>query len=179
MSAEQNKQVDVVGIWNQSYEQFVPNARVMKCSINEPTKNMEHPVETGSVITDHRVVLPIEISLTIIMDPEFYVDQYRRIKHALKTAEIFYLHTRVGIFKNQMIVGIPHEEDPSMYDTISMNLTMKEVQLVEATFQPLPARKVEQKTNASTVNKGQINTKAPTVPQQRSFLKSIAAPPGF
>lgn len=157
---------DVVGIWDQNFNQFVPFSRPMSCRVTEPTKNMEHPIETGSVITDHRVILPVEIELSLIMDGAYYVDQYAQIKTAMIKAELFYVHTKTGAYKNMMITDIPHEETPENFDTIIMSLKLKEVILVSASYEPLPPRKVAQKTNSSTKDRGQVNGKdAPAAAQ--------------
>lgn len=157
--------VDVVGIWDQDFRQVFADSRPVKASVVEPSKNMEHPIETGSVITDHRVILPVEIDLSLIMKAATYAAQYGQIRAAFISGELFYVHTRTGVYKNMMITDIPHEESPEMFDTITMALKMREVQFVTAQFLPLPPRKVESKPNQSTKDRGQIQGKTPTTEQ--------------
>lgn len=172
---QQTSRVDVVGIWDQNFNQFVPFSRPLKCSVTEPSKNMEHPIETGSVVTDHRVILPVEAELSLIMSAAYYQDQYAQIKTAYLAGELFYLHTRTGIYSNMMITDIPHDETPEMFDTITMALKLREVQFVTAQFLPLPPRKVSDKTSQSTKDRGQINGKDPTAEQSAKVKKSAAA----
>ena len=172
---QQTSRVDVIGIWDKNFNQFVPFSRPMKCSVTEPSKNMEHPLETGSVVTDHRVILPVEAELSLIMNAAYYQDQYAQIKAAYLTGELFYLHTRVGVFANMMITDIPHDETPEMFDTITMALKLRKVQFATAQFLPLPARKVSDKTSQSTKQRGQTNGKEPNTEQAGKVEKSAAA----
>lgn len=172
---QQTSRVDVVGIWAQDFTQFIPFSRPIKCSVTEPSKNMEHPIETGSVVTDHRVILPVEAELSLIMDAATYRDQYQQIKSAYLAGELFYLHTRTGIYPNMMITDIPHDETPDIFDTIALALKLREVQFVTAQFLPLPPRKVADKTSQSTKDRGQLQSKEPTAEQTSKVKKSAAA----
>jgi hypothetical protein len=136
---------------------------------------MEHPIETGSIITDHRVILPVEAELSLIMNAAYYQDQYRQIKAAYLAGELFYLHTRTGVFRNMMITDIPHDETPEMFDTITLALKLREVQFVTAQFLPLPPRKVADKTSQSTKDRGQLQSKDPTAEQAAKVKQSAAA----
>lgn len=166
---------DVVGIWGSDYGQVFQKSRPVRCSVTESSKNMEHPLETGAVITDHRIILPVEIALDLVMEGAAYYDQYTKIKQAFVKGDLFSIHTKTGIYKNMMIVQIPHQESPDQYDTITMSLTLKEVIFVTAQFQPLPASKVKTSTNQSTKDKGQVQTKDQPVkaPTTTSGLKQI------
>mgnify|MGYP000882829430 FL=1 len=181
--AQAGSTADTVAIYDQNFDQFIPYSRPMKCSVTEPTKNMEHPIETGSVITDHRVIMPVEIDMALVLDADVYYDQYQQMKQAMKAATLFYIGTRTGIYRNMMITDIPHEESPDQYDTITVNIKFKEVQLVTATFEPLTARKVQNKDNASTKDRGQQNSKTPTdakkAQAEQSWLKDWTTPEGF
>lgn len=168
---------DTVGIWRKDFSQFCRESRPVALSVSESSKNMEHPLENGAVITDHRIVLPVAIDLSLIMNGAVYQSQYREIKQAFIAGELFTVSTKVGKFANMMITDIPHEETPDMADTITVAMKLLEVKFVEAQFLPLPPAKVENKANASTADKGQLNAKdaasAQDAPDTRTLWQKI------
>jgi hypothetical protein len=73
---------DLVGIFTQDFNQVFIRARPIKASVKEGAKSMEHPLETGATTTDHRIILPVEIELSMIMQAVDYRDTYEDIKQA-------------------------------------------------------------------------------------------------
>jgi len=166
---------DVVGLWRDDFKQFCALSRPMNCRVTEPTKNMEHPVESGSVITDHRVILPVEIEMSLVMDADSFADQYAQLRTAMKNATLLYVHTRTSVYGNMIITDMPHDENPDQYDTIAVSLRLKEVILVTATFEPLPPRSVQNKDNSSTKDRGQTQKKDPQPKAQAKVKQSLAS----
>ena len=80
-SIAQARNVDKVLILDQgSYTPVFEDAYPMKAIVRERARAMEHPIETGSIITDHRIILPIEIEIPLIVSAEFYQPTYQLIK---------------------------------------------------------------------------------------------------
>jgi hypothetical protein len=168
---------DTVGIWRKDFSQFCRESRPMSLSVSESSKNMEHPLENGAVITDHRIVLPVAIDLALIMNGAVYQSQYREMRQAFIAGELFTVSTKTGNYDNMIITDIPHEETPDMADTITVALKMLEVKFVEAQFLPLPPAKVENKANGSTKDKGQLQSapapSAQAAPDTRTLWQKI------
>lgn len=164
---------DSIGIWDQNWKQVFVDARPIACSVDEPSKNMEHPVETGAVITDHRIILPVEIRLSMIMLAVDYENIYKEIKQAYLAGTLFTVWTRTAGYENMMIVGMPHEETPENIDTITMALSFKEVIFVSPTFLPLPPSAVKNKDNGSTKEKGQVKASAPSAQTEAGAKGSL------
>lgn len=166
--------IDVVGIYDQNFQQVFATARPIKASVKEDSKLMEHPVETGATITDFSIILPVEIELSIIAAG---VDEYRavygRIRQAFKNRDLFTVQTFTGLYQNQLIQAMPHEEDPALADAIAIALKLKEVQIVEAQYLSLPASKVRNPANASTVDKGQQQPAEASTARSGSVLYGI------
>ena len=153
-----NASADVVAIFDKNFNQVFENARPIKAMVNEDSKVMEHPIETGSVITDRQVFLPVAIELSMILTPDSYRDTYQQIKQLWRRGEILTVQTRTDTYFNMLIQKPPHDEDPELFDVIALALSLKEAQFVTAQYGTLPASKVANKTDASTVQKGQQNT---------------------
>lgn len=141
---------DIVAVYTQDYTQVFRNARAIKAIVKETSKVMEHPIETGAIVTDHRIVWPVEIELNLILRPENYQDVYYEIKDLYLQGTLLIVQTRSDIYLNQLINSMPHEEDPTIYDTITIALSLKEVQMVTAQFTTTPRNQ----KNSSTVNRG-------------------------
>jgi hypothetical protein len=153
---------DIVAIFDQNFNQLFRLARPIKAAIKEDSKLMEHPVETGATITDHSIILPIEIELSLITTRGEYLDVYQRLRQAFKNRDLLVAQTKTGLYENMLIQSMPHEEDPELFDSLTIAVTLKEVQLVTAQFAKLPAKKVRNPSNASTVDKGQQQPKEST-----------------
>lgn len=143
---------DIVAVYTQDYTQVFRDARAIKAVIKETSKVMEHPIETGAIITDHRIVWPVEIELKLILTPATYRDVYYEIKDLYLQGTLLIVQTRSGIYESQLINSMPHEEDPTIYDTITIALALKEVQMVTAQFTKTPRNP----KNTSTVNRGNL-----------------------
>jgi len=164
---------DTIGIWDKDWNQVFKAARPLSCSVDEPSKNMEHPLETGSVITDHRIILPVEIKLSLVMIAIDKENVYKEINEAYLAGTLFTIWTRTAGYLNMMIVGMPHEETPENIDTITMALSFKEVQFVSPTFLPLPPSAVKNKDNGSTKEKGQVKSTEPSAQVENGAKSNV------
>jgi hypothetical protein len=149
---------DYVAVFDQNYTQIFKQARAIKATIKEQAKVMEHPVESGIIITDHRIILPIEIELSLILQSPDYEDVYKTIRSYYLNGTLLTVQTRAGIYNNQIISSMPHEEDPSIYDALTIALNLKQVQFVTAQFGIVPKKS----SNYNLTNRGtQQGTPAP------------------
>ena len=142
--------IDYVAIFDQNYNQLFREARAIKAVIKEQSKLMQHPIETGAIITDHRIIEPVEIELSLILASADYQDVYKQLRQYYFQATLLIVQTRSGIYQNQLIESLPHEEDPSMFDALAVALSLKEVFYVTPQYGIVP----KYPTNATTANRG-------------------------
>lgn len=146
---------DVVAVYTQGFVQgFVQvfmRARPVRANIREYSRVMEHPLETGAVITDHRIVMPTEIQLDLLLQSEDYLEAYREIKQCFLNGTLLVVQTKSGSYPNQLIVEFPHEENPEIYDALSVGLKLKQSLFAGSSFSVNPAAP----PNQSTVQRGQ------------------------
>lgn len=143
--------VDTVAVFTQEYEQIFKDARSIKATVKEQAKVMEHPIENGAVITDHRIILPVEIELSMILLPKSYQDTYKAIRSYYLNGTLLVIQTRTGIYENQLISSMPHEETPEQYDAISLNLSLRQALFVTPTGAITPINP----SDSNTVERGQ------------------------
>lgn len=161
--------VDYVAIFDQNFNQLFQQARAIKAVVKEQAKVMEHPVETGAVITDHRVILPVEIDLSLILASDNYQDVYKALRQFYLQGTLLVIQTRASIYENQLITAMPHEEDPSLFNALTIALSLKQVQFVTAQFGIVP----KFPSNSTTVAKGTQQGSPAPVDQSASALVGL------
>lgn len=149
---------DVVAVFDNSFNQVFTNARPVKAMIREASRVMEHPVETGATITDHRVIEPIEIELSLVLSSADYRSVYQQIREVFFAATLLSVQTRTSIYSNMLISEMPHDEDADLFDAVSIALKLKEVLFVAAQYGNLPASSVADKSQASTTQRGELQS---------------------
>ena len=123
--------VDVVAITADGFTPLFPSARPMQASVFEIAKLMDHPLETGSVISDHIVFDPIEIRMPMICVGELeYRATYATIKAVFLAGTVLSVITRTGVYPSMVIAEIPHEEDPAHFNAIQLNIRLREAKFV-------------------------------------------------
>lgn len=142
---------DSVAVFDQSFQQVFPQARSIKAVIKEESKVMEHPIETGGIITDHRIILPVTIELSLIVQSKSGIKEvYQAIKQYYLNATLLVVQTKSSVYENQMISSMPHEENPDQYDALAIALTLKQVQFATTRYSVVP----KNPKNSSTVDRG-------------------------
>jgi hypothetical protein len=148
---------DVVAIYNASQEQVFAKAIPMKASINRQSQQFEHPLEDSTVITDHRVILPIEIQLSMTIPNGRYKDVYEQIASAFINGDLLEVRTKAATYTNMVIQAMPHDENAERFDAIDMIISLKETQFESVSIEVLPFNEVVRKDQSSSVDRGQQN----------------------
>ena len=156
-----NFALDIVGVYDDGLTPMFGNVSFMKASVKMPSKSMEHPLEKGSIITDHKIILPTEISLFLVATRNNYRNVFAQIKRAFLGSNLLSVQTKTSIHKNMVITDLPYEENPDAFDAITIQLKLKEVQYATTEGGFTPANETDQ----SQVNRGLIPTNDATAPQ--------------
>lgn len=147
--------VDVVGLFdNDNFEQILQTARPTKADIIRQQKIMDHPIETGAIVSDFAILLPVVVELQMLLTGEEYQSIYQDIKAYYATRTFIVVQTKADTFGNMIIESMPSEETVDMFDAIPLTLRLREIQLVTVQYQALPPKAVEDPKDQSTVNAG-------------------------
>ena len=150
---------DVVAILDTNTgNQVFENARPIKVTVSESAKLMAHPVEDGSDVVDHRIILPIGISLQMILRSDQYRETYQEIRRLFLQSVNLTIQTRTDTYPNMYLQDIPHEEDPALFDTITMIVSLIETQIAVVQVLQLPPAAVRNPADVSTTDRGQQTT---------------------
>lgn len=161
---------DVVCVLDATLSQVFERARPIKAAVKEESKPMEHPLETGAVVTDHRVILPVEIDLSLVLSSGDYRGTYRQIRDLFYKGELLTVQTRTESYRNMTIVSMPHEENADAFDVVMLALALKEAQYVEAQFSEA---KVARPRDSRTVARGEQQPKATPAERGGSILSRL------
>lgn len=152
---------DIIGVYNQeTFAQVFIKARPMKVSFKQDSRTMEHPIENGSIVGDHIIILQIEIILSLLIQANGYSEVYNEIRNLFDDSTLLYVQTKTGVYGNMFIQALPHEEVPEIYDSVVINLNLKEVFIVSSNSIYAPA----DAQNTNTVANGQVSPQTVTVP---------------
>lgn len=151
---------DNVALLDSNYNQLFSDARPIKAVIKEESKVMEHPLETGAVVTDHTVIQPVEIELSMIVQKENVQDTYQQLKTYYLNRTFLIVQTFTDAYTNQFIQALPHEEAADQFGAITIGLKLKQALVVTSSTSTTITPK--KPANSSTVDRG---TQQPVQPK--------------
>lgn len=178
-----NAASDLVGIFDQNFRQIVIGARPIKVTVREISRIMDHPIETGSVISDHRIIMPEEIEFSTILPSGDYRSVYQQLETIFNAGTLLNVQTRTSTYKNMVIEEMPHQEDPDLFSTVSLGIRMRQAQIINTLSQALPPQSVKNPVDQSTANIGQQQPQndfplpPPVVDGTGNALPQIPPPP--
>ena len=135
---------------------------IMSFKAEEPSKLCEHPIESGSEITDHKILEPRRGTLTIAMPAYLQDIVIKELREYHRKSTPLSVHDVADIYNNMVITNIPHTTDVKTADRLVFTVDMKEVVVVEPQYVVLDVKKVKNAKNASTVKKGIKQAKTKT-----------------
>lgn len=155
-----------VGIYDNGYNQVFSEAIIEKAVVKEPSRLMDHPLESGSEITDHRIIEQIRIELSICLPEETAVNTYRTMRQAYLKGTLFSVKTKSLIYSNQVIEDFPHEENTENFNMFLLALKFRQVQFATSVTTEIPYAPKDP-LNADTVDKGTIQPSPTPVPAKQ------------
>ena len=147
--------VEVVGIFDEQFNRLFNKTHPMKATVSEEAQLFSHPLEDKTEISDHRVLMPVEITIVLQLDPSEYRNAYGELRSSFRKALKYTIKTRTDTYTNMVMQSIPHEEDAATPDLVTLIVSFKEAIFVSAQFQALPPRAVKKPNDASTVKRGE------------------------
>ena len=108
--------------------------------IHTPTKVAKHPVESGSVKMDNKVLEPIEIEATCILYISEYDTWMQRLYKALddKSDTTYTVQTKTDVYENLVLRDIVETQSKDKYDVVELKL--KFIEMMKANVSKEEAR---------------------------------------
>lgn len=127
---------------------------IIKASFSEPSKLCTHPIESGALITDHKVILPHKCTLEIAMPAYFQHTVIEELRKYFLNSTPLSVHDVSGVYNNMVITDMPHETTAKTAGRLVFNVPMEEVVVVAPVYVKLTKEQVKAKKHASTVPAG-------------------------
>lgn len=165
------KPIDIVAVFDSSFNQVFSDASPMRDEVLPRSRIFTHPIETGQLNSDYKIVLPIQIRITLIVQNPFYRNVYQEIMNLFKNSELLTVQTKTASYDNMIIAELPSEERPEMYDAILINILFQEAQIVSSQTDFAPENVTDSDTVKSGVKSPDTKTFTPVATQtaSRSF----------
>lgn len=119
---------DAVGVFDSNFGQLIPNARPISADVLPRSKLMDHPLETGQLTTDYKVILPLEIQMPVIITAAYYRDTYQQVWNLWQNSTLLTVKTNTGTYSNMVISEPPHEERVERFNAILMYIRFRQIQ---------------------------------------------------
>lgn len=126
------------------------NSIIMDAEVQEESKLTEQPLETGAVTSDYKIKMPTTISVTMVLPAYDYQDILAELKQYKDDAQMIYIETKYGNFKNMQIVSIPCNMNVENISRITFSIRFKEVIRAEKEKHPV----AQQLADYNTINTG-------------------------
>lgn len=155
--------VDIVAVLRaDTLAQVFVNARPLAGEFEEFADLMEHPLEDNTVVTDHKVQQPVNITLPLVLAGPTARDTFEEIRQLWRDGTLLIVQSRAAEYPSMVLVAPPHGESSETGDVLTVQIRLREAKFVKAVYGGLAPAKVKDKTKASTAKRGtQQTTKTP------------------
>lgn len=154
-----------------TFPQYLQRARPVKLLVRQTLRPMEHPLETGAIITDHVIILPNEIEIEFIAQQKDYISVYQEMRQLWQSATLMRVNTRATSYQNMLIAEMPHEETVERFNAITFRVRFKQVlfaNTVTATSTQTSVYAPADPTQVPVVQQGQVTAQPLPTPVTNS-----------
>ena len=123
-------------------QEALSTCSIIDCQVDDRSVLMEHPIESGAKIVDHKVFMPRKFKIRIALPRDNYQSAYQQLYNLFHNNTYITLQTKAQIYENLQITEIPHIEADNTVDRMIFTITLTEVKIVEAYYiKPEPKAK--------------------------------------
>lgn len=164
LSTSTQQQVTILDA--ESFETLFASAHPMRVSVTEAKRATKFAVEDGSERSDHVVRELAEIQIDFLLADDTR-NEFESLRQAFEQNKLLTVQTKVGSYESMLIVAMPHDETPELGMAINVPIRMQEWIEVKPEFGELPPAKVENKSQSSTVKRGQQTSQESSAETER------------
>ena len=140
---------------NETLAPVFESAHPMRVSIMQEKTPTKFAVEDGSDRSDHVVTKLTEAAIDFALTEEVK-DAYEALRQYWVQNRLLTVQTKAGSLENMIIVAFPHDETPELGLGVAVPLRLQEWVEVKPETGELPASKVADAKQSSTVRRGQV-----------------------
>lgn len=154
------------------FSEVLQDVTIIDIDVNEDSKIMDSPVESGITISDHRINNPTEITVNCTLPRNNWENAYKELRYwyEQKTTNFLSIQTKAKRHSNMQLIAIPHKEASDTVTRLFFELKFREVRFVVPQYIRMPLAVVEKPQNAQNIDAGNKQAK----PVKESALKKLA-----
>lgn len=158
----------------ESFETLFASAHPMRVAVRETKRATKFAVEDGTERSDHVVRELTEIQIDFLLADDTR-NQFESLRQAFDDNKLLTVQTKVKSYESMLIVDMPHDETPELGMAINVPIRLQEWIEVKPEFGELPPAKVEDKSQSSTVKRGQQTSQesGPATERKGSVLSGV------
>lgn len=149
-----------------SFNVLFDGSSPLRMTVRETSKITSWPVEDGTQRSDHRVLDPVEIDLSMLIT-DSNRNLFERLRQTFLEGRELIVQTQVRSYGSMMIMDMPHDELVEQGDSVPVALKLKEVKVIKPEFGTLPPSQVANPRQSSTVQRGGQQTAPADEPTRR------------
>jgi len=142
-------------------EQILTSLKFLDGSVTDDKKLMEHPKEDGTMIVDHVIDDPIQITLQCLLADDDSTG-LNELHNLYKNCTQVIIKIKNELHDNLVMASKPMKANSDHFNYTVYDLTFKEIQVAQTVYVKMSVPQVKRKANASKINTGhkQISTAA-------------------
>lgn len=157
---------------SKNWDEVLQDITIIDIDVNEDSKIMDSPVESGIIISDHRIRNPLEITVNCTLPRDSWENSYKELRYwyEQQTTKFLAIQTKADIYPNMQLIALPHKEASDTVTRLFFELKFREVKFVVPKYIRMPLAVVEKPQNAQNIDAGNKQSK----PVKESALKKLA-----
>lgn len=94
----------------------------------------DHPVESGSVITDNAIINPISMKVKVALPTAFSTRIYEQMIRFYQKKKYIMVQTKFAMYRNMVIESMPYKLENETIDRPVVELSLRQIQEVEVQY---------------------------------------------
>lgn len=142
---------------------------IMDITVERSAKAIMSPIETGSMVFDNKVIMPLHVTVRMTVDEKWWSKVWDKLvaMYNNRTYKFYSVYTRGELIEDLMLVKLPRRETSEMFDTVEFNL-----EFIQVIYASEKKRKVTSPQNQKTANTGLKNSTPPKSPIKKAVENS-------
>ncbi len=144
----------IVGLFNEDEEELISSRSPVTINESLTSKYLMHPREDGTSIIDHRVIVPMTISMDYVFTQRSYQDDWNRVVSAFYNAEKLLVRTKTLLHDNMYIRSLPTKNSNRVFNGVMVTINLIQTLIVKPNEEGFTTNDVANPTDSDTIDRG-------------------------
>jgi hypothetical protein len=168
---------DVIFVKDSFSNNPLPGISPMSVTLHHPTKVVRHPVETGQVIMDNKVIMPSEITVTCFVEIPHYPEVKDMLMKYLDDTTggmLCDIETKTDAYEKMLLYDLVEKQTKDKYDVVEIDL--KYIQRMDARIDTVKkSSNAIRPQNKPKTDSGVVRSSSETSPTAQLLIGGFSA----